>query len=157
MQHWQDYIWWRTWLFKLIIYILLFPFISKGKSESIISLPVNRPCKGLFPSCSVWMLLSMFIMLNPELQNKTHSASICRKFTHWGRPRHYFAILLIQYGAQQRALFNATLISLCPLDPTSRRSPCWKYSAFRLQTGAAGHCIAFTLSNTHIRSASTAV
>lgn len=68
---------------ELITYILHITFASKEQSESIISLPVNRPWKKVVPSCSVWMLLSMFITFNPELQNKTHSPSICRNSLTW--------------------------------------------------------------------------
>lgn len=150
---WQIYTWQNTWLFELIIYILPFTLNSRGKCEIIISLPVSRAWRGLLPPavfrcccpCSLCLTLSSKTKLTLHLQEPAH----------WGQLRHYFAIPLIQSGAQLRALFIAALISSYPLDPTSHRCSCWKYSLLRLQTGAAGHCIAFTLSNTHIRSAST--
>lgn len=88
----------------------LFPFLLTGHEQG---------CSLL----QFLMLLPVFIMFNPELQNKTHSPSICRNLLTWG---HYFAILLIQYGARQRAFFTATFIFLCPLDPISHaeNTPC---------------------------------
>ena len=129
-------------------------FSGKGESESIIPLPVNRPWKSLLPP-AVFECCCMR-SLCVTLSSKTKCISVyLQALTYWGRLRHYFAILLIQYGAQQRALFIATLISSCPLDLTSYCSSCCEHSPLRFQTGAAGHCIAFTLSNTHIRSDSS--
>lgn len=98
------------------MHILSFTLNGNGKPERIIFPSCEQTRVRAVPSCSVLMLLCMFIMFNPEFQNKTYPPSICRNLLTGGK---WNTTLPFSYGAQQRTFFIATLVFLCPLDPIS--------------------------------------
>ncbi len=138
-------------MFELIVYILSFTFSSRGKSESIISLPVNRPWKGLFPPavfgcccpCSLCLTLSSKTKLTLHLLAGTDSPGTTETLL-CNSPNSIWGSV--------ESTFHCNINFLVSI--RSHLSSCWKYSLLRLQTVAVGHCVAFTLSNNHIRSAS---
>lgn len=107
---------------------------SDGKCESI-SLPVNRPWKGLFPPAVFGCCCPFSLSLALSAQTKSLYVFL-QALTHWGQHRHYSAILLIQYGAPTESTFHCNINFLVSI--RSQLSPQIMLKIFSARTANRG-------------------